>query len=89
MYKAHFTEHQIIAVIKPVEVGRTIKDVCQAVAKRYPRYGFPKLFPVLRRQGYSWNHKRIHRIYCLLKLNFRRNGKQRLLVRNPLPRLKC
>ena len=39
----------------------------------------------LRRQGYAWNHKRIHRIYCLLKLNFRRKGKQRLPVRNPLP----
>ncbi|EPC5538530.1 IS3 family transposase [Salmonella enterica] len=55
----------------------------QAAAERYPRYGFPKLFQVLRRQGYMWNHKRIHRIYCLLKLNFRRKGKQRLPVRNP------
>lgn len=41
-------------------------------AERYPRYGFEKLFHVLRRQGKSWNHKRVHRIYCLLKLNFRR-----------------
>ncbi len=32
-----------------------------------------------------WNHKRIHRIYCLLKLDFRRKGKQRLPVRNPSP----
>lgn len=29
MRKAHFTGHQIIAVIKSVEVGRTVKDVCQ------------------------------------------------------------
>ncbi|HAU5601088.1 MULTISPECIES: IS3 family transposase [unclassified Citrobacter] len=57
----------------------------QAVAERYPQYGFPKLFQVLRRQGHPWNHKRIHRIYCLLKLNFRRKGKQRLPVRNPSP----
>ena len=57
----------------------------QAAAERYPRYGFPKLFQILRQQGYSWNHKRLHRIYCLLKLNFRRKGKQRLLVRNPSP----
>lgn len=56
-----------------------------AAAERYPRYGFKKLFQVLRRQGYAWNHKRVHRIYCLLKLNFRRKGKQRLPVRNPAP----
>lgn len=29
MRKARFTEHQIIAVIKSVEAGRTIKDVCR------------------------------------------------------------
>ncbi|MCK8360315.1 IS3 family transposase, partial [Erwinia amylovora] len=53
----------------------------QAASERYPRYGFPTLFQVLRRQGYQWDHKGIHRIYCLLKLNFRRKGKQRLQVR--------
>lgn len=52
-------------------------------AERYPRYGFKKLFQILRRQGNGWNHKRVHRIYCLLKLNFRRKG--RLPVRNPAP----
>jgi putative transposase len=50
------------------------------LAERYPRYGFKKLFQLLRRQGNTWNHKRVHRIYCLLKLNFRRKGKQRLCV---------
>lgn len=29
MRKARFTEHQIIAVIKSVESGRTVKDVCR------------------------------------------------------------
>lgn len=28
MRKARFTEHQIIAVIKSVEAGRTVKYVC-------------------------------------------------------------
>lgn len=59
--------------------------VLTELAERYPRYGFKKLFQVLRRQGNVWNHKRVHRIYCLLKLNFRRKGKQRLPVRNPAP----
>jgi len=57
----------------------------QTAAESYPRYGFPKHFQVLKRQGYQWNHKRIHRIYCLLKLNFRRKGKNRLPVRSPSP----
>ncbi len=41
-------------------------------AERYPRYGYKRFFQVLRRQGNAWNHKRVHRIYFLLKLNFRR-----------------
>lgn len=57
----------------------------QNAAERYPRYGFKKLFLILRRQGYAWNHKRIYRVYCLLKLNLRRKGKQRLPNRNPQP----
>lgn len=38
---------------------------------------------MLRRQGDVWKNKREHRIYCLLKLNFRRKGKQHLPVHNP------
>lgn len=29
MRKARFTEHKIIAVLKSVEAGRTLKDVCR------------------------------------------------------------
>ena len=29
MRKARFTKHQIIAVLKSVEVGGTVKDVCR------------------------------------------------------------
>jgi len=57
----------------------------QAAVERYPAYGFSKLYKILRRQGHSWNHKRVYRVYCLLNLNKRRRGKRRLPNRNPEP----
>tara|TARA_R100000687_G_scaffold82893_1_gene83725 strand:+ start:1906 stop:2619 length:714 start_codon:yes stop_codon:yes gene_type:complete len=60
-------------------------DVLLALTDKYPRYGFRKLFKILRRQGHVWNHKRVYRVYCLLKLNLRRKGKKRLPSRNPEP----
>lgn len=55
------------------------------LAEKYPRYGFDKLFQIIRRHGHRWNHKRVHRVYCLLKLNFSRKGKKRLPSRHPEP----
>ena len=49
-----------------------------AVSEQYPRYGFKKLFIQLRKRGFTWNHKRVHRVYCLLKLNIKGKGKKRL-----------
>lgn len=60
-------------------------EALQELAERYPRYGFGKMFPILRRHGHKWNHKRVHRVYCDLKLNMRRKYKKRLPSRNPEP----
>ena len=54
--------------------------VIQALQERveaYPEYGFDKLFPLLRRSGFLWNHKRVHRVYRLLGLHLRRPAKKR------------
>ena len=60
-------------------------EAIQGVIEENPGFGFPKTFKTLRRRGRLWNHKRVHRVYCLLKLNKRRKGKRRLPTRNPQP----
>ncbi len=51
------------------------------LAERQPRWGYGKMIDYLRNQGYSWNHKRIHRVYCSLALNLTRKPKKRLPAR--------
>jgi len=50
-----------------------------------PSRGFWKCRKLLRRQGRPWNHKRIYRVYKLMKLHLRRRAKQRLPKRIRVP----
>lgn len=56
------------------------------VVDRHSRWGFWKCYKALRRKKYAWNHKRIYRVYCQLKLNQKRRAKKRLprRIRQPL-----
>jgi len=61
----------------PRDDGEVVAALIE-LAERKPTWGFSKLFRVLRRQGHPWNHKRVWRVYCLLKMNLKRKGKKRL-----------
>ena len=69
---------------RPNRDGEIIKLLLELAHGR-PEQGFPKLFKRMRRLGHGWNHKRVYRVYCVLKMNKRRKGKRRLPTRNPAP----
>ena len=56
-----------------------IADWLERLTTSKRTWGFGLCFLYLRNvQGYSWNHKRVYRIYCELALNLRIKPKKRL-----------
>ena len=50
------------------------------VVARYPRWVFWKCFDRLRVEGRPWNPKRVHRVYCALRLYLPRRTPRRVLA---------
>ncbi len=68
-YRVHDFSHSVYHYAPDPNRDREVIEKLNELVERYPRYGFPKLFAVLKREGYNWNHKRIHRVYCKMGLN--------------------
>jgi putative transposase len=55
-----------------------VKKELLKLAEKHPKRGFKKMFNLLRNNGFRWNHKRVYRVYCDLRLNLRVKPKKRL-----------
>lgn len=53
----------------------------EMLVKERPTRGFEDYFGRIRNEGYPWNHKRVRRVYRLMKLNIRRRHKRRVPAR--------
>lgn len=62
-----------------------IVDALARLAEKHSDLGFGKFYGMLRQAGHGWNHKRVHRVYCGMKLNKRRKFKRRIPPRHPEP----
>jgi putative transposase len=67
-----------------VRDAETVAALARLV-QEHPSRGFWKCFQRLRLEGFNWNHKRIYRVYRMMKLNLRRTAKRRLPKRERVP----
>jgi len=70
---------------KPKDDSAVI-EALNILVDKYPRNGFWLLFNRMRKQGYTWNHKRVYRVYKALGLHFKKRTKKRIpaRVKHPL-----
>jgi putative transposase len=65
-------------LVDPAVRDAAVIDVFQALVTDHGRWGFWKCFDRIRLDGLAWNHKRVHRVYCELRLNLPRRTRRRV-----------
>ena len=65
---------------------RELIDKLNELAEQLPHRGIDEYYGRLKKQGYSWNRKRVLRVYRMLNLQMRRKRKRRLpsRIKEPL-----
>jgi putative transposase len=78
MRKSKFSEHQIIAILKAVEAGRTVRDVCReheiSEASYYQwksKYGGMEASDIRRLRELEEENRRLKAMYAELSLEHR------------------
>ena len=75
---------------KPVrkQEDEVIMRELSALAELHKTWGFWLMFYRLRKLNFKWNHKRVYRVYTMMRLNLRNKRKRRLpaVVKEPLTR---
>ncbi len=62
-----------------------IVNALNEIVETRTRWGFWKCFHRIRADGKNWNHKRVYRVCCAIKLNLKRKTKKRFITREKQP----
>lgn len=68
-----------------------VQEALGQLVDKHPAIGFWQCHYRLRLKGFSWNHKRVRRVYRAMNLNIRRRAKKRLpeRIKHPLTLPTC
>jgi len=75
------TYYRRLAGNRPEEIDKKIADLLHETTKKFVAWGFWMVFHFLRRQGYTWNHKRVYRIWKREGLNLKLPPKRKRIKR--------